>query len=289
MPLPSFFQRLRDASADTRSRNSDPAALALARARARRRLIGATILVIAAVAGFPLLFDSQPRPLPSDLGVQLVKSNGEVQTAQVESKPVVAPSTKAGKRSEDAAPPGDEAKPAKVEKPGKPERTEKPEKPDTAGDKPAAAPKPDAAAQVVANPVRPEKKPAASAPPAVVTAAVAKDKQDKPVKEAERARALLEDREPAAGTASNKPAASAAAADGARFVVQVGAYADVDAAREARSKVERLGLKTYTQVIEGPSGKRIRVRIGPFAQRDGADQAAAKVKQAGLTAAVLTL
>lgn len=288
MPLPSFFQRLRDASADTRSRNSDPAALALARARARRRLIGATILVIAAVAGFPLLFDSQPRPLPSDLGVQLVKSNGEVQTAQVESKPVVAAtSAKAGKRGEDAAPVVDEVKPAKVDKPDKPE---KPEKPDTAGDQPAVAPKPDAAAHIVANPARPEKKPAASTPSAVVTATVAKDKQDKPAaKEAERARALLEDREPAAGTASTKPAASAAAADGARFVVQVGAYADADAAREARSKVERLGLKTYTQVIEGPSGKRIRVRIGPFAQRDGADQAAAKVKQAGLTAAVLTL
>ena len=52
-----------------------------------------------------------------------------------------------------------------------------------------------------------------------------------------------------------------------RFVVQVGAFADAAKAREARAKVERAGLKTYTHVAETKDGKRIRVRVGPFDTR----------------------
>jgi DedD protein len=96
--------------------------------------------------------------------------------------------------------------------------------------------------------------------------------------EASRARAILEAREPAA-SAGGTP----------RFIVQVGAFADVAAARETRAKVEKLGLKTYTQVAETAQGSRIRVRVGPFATRDDADTALAKAKAAGIAAVVLTL
>jgi DedD protein len=92
--------------------------------------------------------------------------------------------------------------------------------------------------------------------------------------DAARAQALLE----------GKPAAA-----NGRFIVQVGAFADAGAAREARLKVERLGLKTYTQAVDTPGGKRIRVRVGPFASRDEADKAASKLKSGGLASAVLTL
>ena len=78
------------------------------------------------------------------------------------------------------------------------------------------------------------------------------------------------------------------AAEG-RFVVQVGAYAEAASAREARQRAEKLGLKTYTQVVETQAGNRIRVRVGPFASRDEADRAAGKLKSAGLPAALLTL
>ena len=71
--------------------------------------------------------------------------------------------------------------------------------------------------------------------------------------------------------------------------MQVGAFADNNVAREARGKVEKLGLKTYVQSVDTDNGKRIRVRLGPFSSRDDADKAAAKVKAAGLPAAVLTL
>ena len=73
--------------------------------------------------------------------------------------------------------------------------------------------------------------------------------------------------------------------------MQVGAYADDTTLRETRQKVEKLGLKTYTQVIEGDtaSAKRTRVRVGPFDNRADAQAAAAKLKAAGLPANLLTL
>jgi DedD protein len=94
----------------------------------------------------------------------------------------------------------------------------------------------------------------------------------------DRAQALLEGRP-----------VGAAAAEGTRFVVQVGAFADAEAARETRQKAEKLGLKTYTQVAQTSAGSRIRVRIGPFTSRADADAALAKASAAGLTAVVLTL
>ena len=80
-----------------------------------------------------------------------------------------------------------------------------------------------------------------------------------------------------------------AAVDDGRFVVQVGAFADAGKARDARQKVERAGLKTYTHVAETKDGKRMRVRVGPFANRAEADKAADKIKGLDLPAAILTL
>jgi DedD protein len=87
---------------------------------------------------------------------------------------------------------------------------------------------------------------------------------------------------------SAEPAASANAED-SRFIVQVGAFADAEKAREARTKVERAGLKTYTQVVDTKDGKRTRVRVGPFNNRAEADKAAARIKALELSASVLTL
>ena len=54
-------------------------------------------------------------------------------------------------------------------------------------------------------------------------------------------------------------------------------------------KVERLGLKTYTQEVKTPQGTRIRVRLGPYADRAEAEKMLARVRKAGLGGAVLTL
>ena len=90
----------------------------------------------------------------------------------------------------------------------------------------------------------------------------------------------------AAASAVSQPAASA---PNGRFVVQVGAFTDATAVREARTKVEKLGLKTYTQMVETPAGQRTRVRVGPFETRDEADRASTRLKASGLPAYILAL
>ncbi|HEX7439431.1 MAG TPA: SPOR domain-containing protein, partial [Caldimonas sp.] len=121
------------------------------------------------------------------------------------------------------------------------------------------------------------RKPAAASAPAPTAEASPKPATTPaPAPDSARAKALLE----------GKPAP---AGEGGRFVVQVGAFAEVESARETRTKVEKLGLKTYTQVAQTSSGSRIRVRIGPFGTRAEADVALAKARAAGLSAVVLTL
>ena len=74
-----------------------------------------------------------------------------------------------------------------------------------------------------------------------------------------------------------------------RSVVQVGAFADIAKAKEARAKLESAGLKTYTQEVDTKDGKRTRVRVGPFATREEADKAAEKIRKLNLQATVLKL
>jgi DedD protein len=89
-----------------------------------------------------------------------------------------------------------------------------------------------------------------------------------------------------AGASADKPSDAAA---GGRFVVQVGAFLEDAKVREARSKVEKLGMKTYTQPVDTPTGKRIRVRVGPYATKAEADKVAARIKAEGQQAVVLAL
>lgn len=72
-------------------------------------------------------------------------------------------------------------------------------------------------------------------------------------------------------------------------MVQVGAYTDARMLKEARGKVEKLDLPTYTQVIDGDAGKRTRLRAGPYTSRAEAEAAADKLKRAGLPANILAL
>ena len=101
-----------------------------------------------------------------------------------------------------------------------------------------------------------------------------------PSAEADRAKALLEGSAQANGDAPK---------ESGRFVVQVGAFAENDAARSMRLKVEKLGMKTYVQVAETTAGKRIRVRVGPYVSKDEAEQAKSKLTAGGFPAVLLAL
>ncbi|MFN7712504.1 MAG: SPOR domain-containing protein [Curvibacter sp.] len=75
----------------------------------------------------------------------------------------------------------------------------------------------------------------------------------------------------------------------ARYVVQVGSFAEEARARDVRTRLERAGLKNYTQTVETKEGKRIRVRAGPFASKAEAERAAEKLKKLDLPGTVLSL
>jgi DedD protein len=205
------------------------------RQRARHRLLGAAVLVVLAVIGFPFLFDTQPRTVSVDIAVEIPDKN----KSRTPASPVEAAPT-----------------PAATPTPLPPEQ--------------GLSAKEEVVAPNAANATKPA--PAALAAP--TPAPPAKPEATKP--------------EPAKAETEKPPTAEAK--DGAaRFVVQVGAYADADKAREARRKLEKAGLKTYTHVAETKEGKRTRVRLGPFATREEADKAADKAKQLDFTPAVLTL
>jgi len=51
--------------------NSPAESVDVMRRRARHRLIGASVLVMVGVLGFPLLFDTQPRPVSVDIAVDI--------------------------------------------------------------------------------------------------------------------------------------------------------------------------------------------------------------------------
>lgn len=177
------------------------------RRQARHRLIGVAVLVLVAVVGFPMVFDTTPRPIAADV-------------------PIVIPS------------------------------------------QPALAPLTPVAPLTAAAPMEPiaEKVPPAPAP--------APESPTPP---------------PTVAAKTETTTAPTAPATGERYVVQVGAYAEQARAREVRLKIERAGLKTYTQVAKTAQGNRIRVRLGPFDTRAEADQVAQKIKSMGLTPGVLTL
>lgn len=74
MALPSFLRPKSKAPDPSAAR--DAPAPEVARTRARRRLIGAVVLLGIGVIAFPLLFETEPRPIPVDLPIEIPKKDG---------------------------------------------------------------------------------------------------------------------------------------------------------------------------------------------------------------------
>ena len=224
----------------------EPSAIAAARTRARQRLVGALVLLVVGVIGFPILFETQPRALPMNT-------------------PIVVQGADAGR-------------PALM--PDAPAVPVKPVPPPPL----AARTLPPSDAGIEATP------PAASAPTAASASALASSPALASVPPMPAAPLSSPAKRAASAAPASAPSAAASEpAKGNRFVVQVGAFSDATALRDVRQKVEKLGFKTYTQVIEAEGVKRTRVRVGPYATRNEADAAAAMLKRGGLAPAVLAL
>jgi DedD protein len=263
MGLFSFLQGS-SASDNERTGSKDP--VQAARSRARRRLIGAAVLLGVGVIGFPLLFETQPRPIPVDIPIEIPRKEG------APTLPLPPP------RAASAAPAV--ARVSSGVTTNQSVRSEQPVRGEagttTAPAAKAAPPKAEA--------------PKTEAPKTEAPKAEAA-KTEPRADDGARARALLEGQaaQKKSTTVAAAEPAKTAAADGTRFVVQVGAYGEASSARDMRQRVDKLGLKTYTQVAEVDGAKRIRVRVGPFNSRDDAEKAAGTLKAAGLPAAIMTL
>jgi DedD protein len=224
-----------------------------ARTRARRRLVGAAVLLLAGVVAFPLLFETQPRPVALNTPIQVAGRDGPAASA---------PGAVTAARAVARAPAASEAAVAPSEPPP----------PDPQASAPVAAVPVPVPAPVAAAP--------ASAPPAPSVPAGARVETIRPASSAAPAAVAAAATAAAASEAASSPRAR-------RFVVQGGACAAASAAREVRLKVEKLGLKTYTQVVDVDGSKRTRVRVGPYERREEAQKTAERLKAAGLASSTV--
>src|SRR5882672_5545655 len=197
MGLLSILKRKSGGKAKKPPADTNPDLVQQARTRARRRLIGASVLVVIGVIGFPLLFETQPRPIPVDIPIEIPRKDA--------APPLVMPTTRPAKPVAAApveAPPASSSvivteTPADAGREVPPTAANPASSATRAASKPAeAAPKPAVAATKPEPKPEPEPKPAATAV------------------DAKRAQALLEGK-PAEKTAETDPARKEG-----RFVVQ---------------------------------------------------------------------
>lgn len=263
MRLP--FLRNKDkapAAAARPAMGGDEAQVQAARTKARQRLVGALVLLVVGVVGFPVLFETQPRPLPVDTPILVPEGTpARVTAVPAASLPAVArplPTLPPDAGTESAAAPGKAAVASAASAASAV----------VAATQTASAAAPRASGATAASPA-----PTLASKPAIIALPVAA----KPTPTA-----------PAA-SAPGKAVADLPAASGGRYIVQVGAYNDMERMKAARAKLEKLGFKSYTQDVDSPTGKRTRVRVGPYGSRQEADAIAVKVKAAGLQAVILSL
>jgi DedD protein len=219
--------------------------------RARRRLIGAVVLVGAAVVVLPLVFDAKPRPVTDAVAVQIQDQPIDRGAKVSGDEPKVASRRSAPR----AAGPADQA-----------QALDQGEEvvADGGGQAAASAPSAPAATAVSAAPAaKPAPKTVASlTPPADAKPAA------KPA--------------PAAQTAAATPAA-ADAKDG-KFVLLIGAFASEDRARNWLSKLKAEKVPGYIEHKKVPErGDLALLRAGPFNDRAAAEAAQKRAEQIGLT------
>lgn len=231
------------------------------RVAARRRLIGAGVLVLLTVLIFPWVFQSQPRPVNDDIVVEVPRKDNAaaLPAPQPPTKNTihggvtpVSPQKSSGESAETQPSNGSSAPEMVPQKATAPQIS-------------AATPAPPAAAASV-------KEPAATAPVAPPAA-----------------KAQVSSGEAAKAKAAPAQNGTPAAPGSGRFVVQVGAFADASKARETRLKIEKAGLKTYSQAVDSPKGRIWRVRVGPFDNRAAAEKAKAELVLQGYAPGIVEL
>ncbi len=262
--------------------------------RARRRLVGAIALVLAAVVALPMLLDSEPKPLATDIAIHIpdkdkaaplpVPSEQVAPMASVDSDeeiiepvPVTtgpaasAPATEAPVTAPAASDPPpmrmlEQAEPPKPEPKPEPVKPKPEPKPEPIKPEPKPEPKREPA---------PEKKPEPAKKPAETHPKAEQVAKPAPKDDAARAMAILEGK-PVEAQKAQGPAP--------RFVVQVAALASQEKVTELQDRLRGAGIASFTQ----KSGELIRVRIGPFSKEE-AEKVRAKLGGIGLSGTMVPL
>lgn len=286
------------------------------RRRAKYRLLGAAVLVILGIVCFPLLFNTQPRPVSVDTRIEIPDSKKMVSLAPPPASPAsegsVAP-------VEPKSPPSSGAVPSVAgrvtELPGRtqpPAAMDQPAAPADSSAKPVTEPVAEPVARPEPQPPKPQSKPSAPVKPPAPAKRPAPAKSPAPAKRPAPANPAASAKPSSAASAAQSAAASddpigaivervshanrstqaakeaKAASNNSRFIVQVGSFSDRARSRQVGQKLESAGLKPWAHVVknENSGGERIRMRLGPFNTRAEADKAAARVKALSLPAAV---
>lgn len=263
--------------------------------RARRRLTGAIALVLAAIIGLPMLFDSEQKTASSDIAIQIPSVDTPAPDApDSQSLPIppavagasssgsVSASTGLGQQEEiiELAPapaevqaPAEALAPAEVQAP-----TEIPAiAPAAVAGSAVAQPAPVADSALhkpvpEARPVsKPELKPEPKPKPEISPTKKADD--------AARARAILEGR---SVTVATEKVSS-------KFTLQIAALTSQESVDELQGKLKKAGIKSYAQKVATKSGSPIRVRVGPFASKEEAEKMHAKLVRLGFGGTVMPL
>lgn len=267
-----FYSRPDDEAAPARSRarrkdteSNDAADPVLPeKKRARRRLVGAIALVLAAVIGLPMIFDSEPKPVADDITIQIpskdkpaAKGNDNGQAAS-SSPSMVAASDSLDAKEEMASASNHAAGMTTVAAAGAVAATA------------VAIKNKESSSQSDTSKTNSASKPAGKAQST-------DDNADK--KPAQQSKPKPESREVA-----DKPGSSKASADKkqGKFVLQVAALMTQEKISELQRKLKKAGFKPLTQKVATESGISTRIRVGPYATKEEADKARAKLIKMGL-------
>jgi len=285
--------------------------------RARHRLVGAVCLCLLAALIVPLVLESEPRP-SRDLPLEIAAAPGTqpeqqspapaepraggpaasgtiapraevpggeplsaVAAVTAPTAPIAPAAPDAARPAEPVQPPQAVAPPARPESRSEPARAERGDKPDARRAQRDGTAKPDPAREAAKAPAQ-KSEPARSAPTAAAPAASGSKDTSRAAKGSDGPDVIARLIERADG----KPPA---APDGRKFLVQIGAYSNVQSARNMSDKAAQAGLRPYQETVKTAQGDWIRVRVGPFPTRQDAERAQQDLKRAGVTAAIIAL
>lgn len=276
-------------SQHSRKNLNDSAALP-EKKRARRRLIGAVALVLAAVIGLPMIFDSEPKPAPHKIAVEIPSKDTPFSASTpVPVRPALSESAQAAIDSSEeivANPAAVSAVPA----PSNPVTTEIKSVVAGAAVKPTVAPLPTAAEKTPEVKSTPVAKKAELPAGAVISTPSENKAENKPENKKDRrddearALALLEGREPPVPEQKTESSSKAGS-----FAIQVAALNSSAKVKELQNSLKAAHIQSYTQKVITKTGEVSRVRVGPFANKAEAEKMRAKLVKLGLNASLIPL